>query len=294
MLPADADACKQNYGTPYAAARGPGHNLWPPKLVTEIFKLANSTNSLDLHLHTRTPVSTVESIVPQSASSDTFPRRWTLTTPRGAVSCSHIIHASNGYAPALIPALRGATGIVPVRGQIIATRADITAKDMAKVSFDSAETYWFPRPVYNATGDSDEERRGKERREKPLVIIGGARDFSATKELDTVDDTTVHPVVGAELREYLPARFPGMYEYGKEPEMEWVCCTLLAAFIARITDVCAYRRASWATQPLGTRLLGLCVVLLVCLSLGSGLLLASQDMACQGLLQGIDHLSWQS
>lgn len=36
------------------------------------------------------------------------------------------------------------------------------------------------------------------------------------------DDSTVNEKVGKALRAFLPAVFPGIYEEGKEPEMEWV------------------------------------------------------------------------
>jgi glycine/D-amino acid oxidase-like deaminating enzyme len=199
----------QEYGTPLPGVLGSGHNVWPLKLVTELVRIANESGSLDLHLHTRTPVTAVSGLSAYSNLTSKFPRRWSLQSPRGHTSCSHVIFAANAYTPALIPELRGTEGIIPVRGQVIATRASVPAKGMSVSSFDSHNEYWFPRPVEDGE-------------EKPLVIIGGAREFSETKELDTVDDSSVSEAVGDELRRYLPFTFPGMYEYGSKPEMEWV------------------------------------------------------------------------
>jgi glycine/D-amino acid oxidase-like deaminating enzyme len=192
-----------------------GHNVWPLKLVTELFKLANDSEVLDLHLHTHTPVL---SIKPYSASRlhsrvSALPRRWALTTPRGRTACAHVVTAANAYTPALLPALRGEDGIVPTRAQITTTRAAVPARNLTKSSWSSENEYWFPRPLLG---------EGEKSRDRPLVIIGGARLESATAERYTVDDSEVNELVGKELRAYLPRTFPGLYKEGQEPEMEWV------------------------------------------------------------------------
>lgn len=70
--------------------------------------------------------------------------------------------------------------------------------------------YWFPRPV-KSTG------------EHPLIILGGAREaVKPDYEYYETDDSVVSPVAGRALRGFLPATFPGLYEEGREPEMEWV------------------------------------------------------------------------
>ena len=66
-----------------------------------------------------------------------------------------------------------------------------------------------------ADGDGGDDR--------PLVIIGGARETAKpTFEMYIADDSTVNPVIGEALRQFLPTMFPGKYESGREPEMEWV------------------------------------------------------------------------
>ena len=73
--------------------------------------------------------------------------------------------------------------------------------------------YWFPRPPAPSDGADA----------PPLVIFGGGRETARPNfELDVADDASVSVGVGKMLREFLPAVFPGLYEQGREPEMEWV------------------------------------------------------------------------
>jgi hypothetical protein len=62
---------------------------------------------------------------------------------------------------------------------------------------------------------------GKE--ENPVVILGGGRQAAGPNlERNETDDSVLHSDVGKYLRDYLPDRFPGKYERGREPIMEWV------------------------------------------------------------------------
>ena len=200
----------QTYGASHPGSRFPAHNLWPLKLVTELFKLAQKkTTRFCLALHTRTPVTTVSSL-----NSDS--RRWLLSTPNGDIRCTYVIHATNGYAGYLLQHLQGPAGIVPTRGQAIVFQASTTLSELTQASWASNERYeyWFPRPVKVSGG-------GKEG--KPVVILGGGRQAAGLNlEQDEIDDSIVHRDVGKYLREYLPERFPGKYERGREPTMEWV------------------------------------------------------------------------
>ncbi|THH07853.1 hypothetical protein EW145_g3099 [Phellinidium pouzarii] len=195
------------YGTSYAAVQIPGHNLWPLKLVTQIFYITQkmfSSSAGSLNLHTNTPVTAV--------SSSTTRRLWTLTTPRGTITCSTVVHATNAYASHLLPQLAGPRGIVPVRGQVLATRAAASLDTIGRSSWGGNEgfEYWFPRPPKVA---SDEE--------KPLVILGGGREAVQDYEFGISDDSEVNAQAGRALRAFLPTVFPGRYDEGSEPEMEW-------------------------------------------------------------------------
>ena len=135
-------------------------------------------------------------------------------TPRGKIACSYVLHATNAYASHLLPHLVGPNGIVPTRGQIIATRASVTEDVLTKTGGIGNEgfEYWFPRPI-----KTPEEKY-------PLVIVGGGREVSKPEyrfELYQTDDSVVDEQVGKALRAFLPSVFTGMFEVGKEPELEW-------------------------------------------------------------------------
>ncbi|KAG6895188.1 hypothetical protein C0992_002715 [Termitomyces sp. T32_za158] len=194
----------REYGSSYPAYRHPGNNVWPLKLVTQLYKLAKKLNP-ELKLHTNTPVT---SISPSTAGL----RRWTLSTPRGDIQCSYVLHATNAYASHLLPHLHGPKGIIQTRGQAIALRAAAPSTEITKDAWVGTLgwKYWFPRPVHLPE-------------DKPLVILGGGRDESGPGlESYIVDDSTLNPNVSRALRKYLPPLFPKKYEENREPEMEWV------------------------------------------------------------------------
>ncbi|KAH9957017.1 FAD dependent oxidoreductase-domain-containing protein [Russula dissimulans] len=197
---------EKKYGAQYPAVRTPGNTIWPLKLVTQLFKLTeNASPAVSLKLHTHTPVTTVRPLI-----ADSSVRRWQLETPRGSVRCTHVVHATNAYASALLPQLSGRRGIVPTRGQAISIRSAVPARELALSGFtaDRGLEYWFMRP-----GSAPDER--------PLVILGGARLTEGSARDATTDDSVLDAVVGKRLREFLAEVFPGNFEKGAEPEMEW-------------------------------------------------------------------------
>lgn len=163
-------------------------------------------------MHTRTPVTAI------SRLPDTDSRRWSLETSRGNIACSYVLHATNAYVSHLLPHMYGPDGVIPTRGQVFATRAAAPADVITKIAWGANEgfEYWFPRPVkiHEAT---------------PLVILGGGREIAKpTYELYEVDDSVCNERVGQAMRKFLPTVFPGKFENGKEPEVEWVCAPLVA------------------------------------------------------------------
>ena len=102
----------------------------------------------------------------------------------------------------------------------MALRAEASADKVTTSggSANGAKEYWFPRPLGSNASDKDGDDR-------PLVIIGGARETAEpTFEMYIADDATVNPVIGEALRRFLPTMFPGRHAPGREPEMEWVRC----------------------------------------------------------------------
>ncbi|THU98084.1 DAO-domain-containing protein [Dendrothele bispora CBS 962.96] len=215
-----AEEVKEDYGAPYPAVKFTAHNFWPLKFVTQLYHLAKSkskTSNFSVNLHTKTPVTAVKPIPVSSSShqTDSLPRRWSLTTPRGPIQCSYVLHTTNAYASHLLSHLTGPAGIVPVRGQIIAVRAAKPFSELWHTSWGGVNgNYWFARPFNGTDGDTKEE---------PLVILGGGRYVmdGKGKERYVTDDSVVVEEVGEALREFLPSVFEGMFEEGKEPEMEW-------------------------------------------------------------------------
>ncbi|KAF8839382.1 FAD dependent oxidoreductase [Paxillus ammoniavirescens] len=206
----DKEVVQATFGAPYPAVRYPGHNVWPLKLVTKLYQRAKEHvgEHFNLTLHTHTPVT---SIVKAPPTDSTTNREYVLSTPRGSITCSRVVHATNAYASHLLPFLAGPDGIIPVRGQALATRASVGTEQIKTNGWQGNEgfEYWFPRPVKDAD-------------EKPLIILGGGRDASGPAfELYVDDDSTCHPKVGETLRAFLPAVFEGKFEQGKDPEMEW-------------------------------------------------------------------------
>ncbi|KAJ7625749.1 FAD dependent oxidoreductase [Roridomyces roridus] len=191
---------QSKYGTLHPGVEIGGHNLWPLKFVTHLYRLAKSlTPDLELSLHTRTPVGKI------TPSSDS--RRWALETPRGILRTNYIIHATNAYASHLLPQLAGPGGIVATRGQVCAVRAP-GLKWNCSWDANQGFEYWFPRPQQ----DSDAP---------PLIILGGGREVGPGFEYNQTDDSVVDEPVGGVLRRFLPAVFPEQFEDGVEPEMEW-------------------------------------------------------------------------
>ncbi|KAI9449965.1 FAD dependent oxidoreductase-domain-containing protein, partial [Lactarius psammicola] len=197
---------EKTYGAHYPAVRLPGNTIWPLKLVTQLFRLAqNASEAFTVKLHTHTPVTAVKRSLEWGDA-----RRWTLETPRGSVGCTHVVHATNAYASGLLPQLAGRTGIVPTRGQAIAVRAAVPARELTLSGFTANHRgdYWFVRP-------------GSEPDERPLVILGGKRLAEGSARGATTDDSVIDPVVGKLLRGFLPEVFPGRFDWSVEPEMEW-------------------------------------------------------------------------
>ncbi|KAK7685831.1 hypothetical protein QCA50_011177 [Cerrena zonata] len=203
---------QEKFGAPYPSVVTPGNNIWPLKLVSVLFNLAQKIGSesqaFTVDLHTETPVTSISPIPQSRISSTVFPRRHSLSTPRGTVSCSYVVHATNGYTSHLLPHLAGPNGIIPKRAQIIATRASVTQdvmKKIAGVANDGLE-YWFPRPL-----------KGSEK--YPLVIVGGGEEIEF--ELYKTDDSVLNEPVGKGLRRFMPSVYPERFDAAREPEMEW-------------------------------------------------------------------------
>ncbi|KAL1882360.1 hypothetical protein VTK73DRAFT_1919 [Phialemonium thermophilum] len=80
--------------------------LWPYRFVTSIWRKLLDKFPKSLRIETGTPVLNIT-----SRPSSTFP--YEITTSRGVIRCSRVVHATNAYASHLIPGLKGKlTGLV--------------------------------------------------------------------------------------------------------------------------------------------------------------------------------------
>ncbi|KAJ5805726.1 uncharacterized protein N7503_003328 [Penicillium pulvis] len=90
----------------------PAHAIWPYKLVSKVFERLVGHYPSRFYLETNTPALSI-------AVDDTFPKSthpYVVTTPRGSIQTTHVVHATNGYAGHLIPELRGR--LYPYRGSM--------------------------------------------------------------------------------------------------------------------------------------------------------------------------------
>ncbi|KDQ61986.1 hypothetical protein JAAARDRAFT_66961 [Jaapia argillacea MUCL 33604] len=235
-----SEQMREVYGATYPGIKIPGNNLWPLKLVTNLYNLASASSSIDLTLHTRTPVTSIKHI---NTSSKSLSRRYEVQTPRGPVKCRYVVHATNAYAAHLLPHYAGPKGIIPTRGQVTSLLSPtLPLSKMGKVGWGGNEgfEYWFVRPTGEVAGEAIADKKGDgPRREKdgnrkaertPLVILGGGRETTGpTYETYMVDDSVVNPVVSEALRGFLGAVFPtegggenrARGEGEGEGEMEW-------------------------------------------------------------------------
>ncbi|KAG2141859.1 FAD dependent oxidoreductase [Suillus clintonianus] len=192
----EKEEMQTEFGPPYPGVYSSAYNIWPLNTSRSLCTLG-------------TPATAIEQVaLPSDVQS--LIRPYIVSTPRGTISCSRVIHATNGYASHLLPFLAGR--IVPTRGQVMATRAAVSMDQIKTYAWgdDGGSEYWFPRPVPKGSD------------EKPLVILGGARRLAiAPFELNVQDDSVVCDVIGKSLRNFLPSVFPGKFDSGREPEMEW-------------------------------------------------------------------------
>lgn len=138
---------------------------------------------LGLNLQTNTPALSIS----QSPQSKT----WSITTPRGIVTTSKLILATNGYTPHLVPALQGT--IVPFRGIVTAQRP---GSNLPRTGLN--ETYSF---IYDTGYEYMISKQAGSQHEGDIVIGGGLTKGKSggVEEYGNTDDT----VVDADIESYL-------------------------------------------------------------------------------------------
>ncbi|RKP39769.1 FAD dependent oxidoreductase [Dimargaris cristalligena] len=177
----DREQCQKNYQSDafIGAIKIPGCQLWPAKLVWGIVELALAKG---LNLQTYTPVTSVTPQPTTTTTSSPVPQ-WLVTTPRGNLRTTYVIHCTNAWAGHLLPAL--APLIRPIRAQVIATERFTTPRLWSfGTSFNHGFDYGMQRP-------------------DRMVIFGGMRYSTPSMEVDQSDDGQVNPAIDRALRSAL-------------------------------------------------------------------------------------------
>jgi glycine/D-amino acid oxidase-like deaminating enzyme len=122
-------------------------------------------------------------------------KKWIVSTPRGDILTSTVIHASNGYASALVPGLRGK--VVPARG--------ICCRVVPK-----HPTVWSDRSYMLRHNDWEYDYLIS--RKDGSIIVGGAkRDFyqDLNTWFDNSDDSTLIESAKGYFDGYMQRTFKG-------------------------------------------------------------------------------------
>ncbi|KKA26148.1 hypothetical protein TD95_003640 [Thielaviopsis punctulata] len=159
-----------------------------------------------LQIVTRCPVTELE----QSSCGG-----WMVTTPRGSVSASTVVLATNAYTANVHPAFHKV--VIPVRGDVVAIRAGsrveqaITNRSMSFVYSENDFEYMVVQPASEANVSQGAQPR------QTFVLGGGLSHGPAgvLPSFGTVDDGTVNPKTQEYLSNLLPKVF-GEETWGKD------------------------------------------------------------------------------
>lgn len=155
------------------------------RFTTGVLKVLVQKHGLQLCANTP-----VHAFLPSSSSTPDSPL-WDIFTQRATLPARHVILATNGYTPYLVPTLQGA--IVPLRGQIVASKPPPTARHPSVLprtySFIYASGYEYMIPRQLPDGGQH------------IVMGGGLGRLpnAGAAEYGTVDDSVLNPEVSTYL-----------------------------------------------------------------------------------------------
>lgn len=181
--------------------------FWPYRFITTLWDQLYKEHSPRLRIETNTPVGEV--------LFDDVAQRYILKTPRGMLLAKKLVHATNGYAGHLLPALRGK--IFPLRGFMSAQEPgpgfgrfgrDRTWSFFGRQGLD-LETGVQPSGVYYGNQSPNED-----------VIFWGS-DLAPINDMITADDSVVPDVTQRDLSTILPTQFQGWAE-GQAPQIKGI------------------------------------------------------------------------
>lgn len=172
--------------------------VWPYKLITKLLKLALASRQVNLQTHT---LATAISSDPKGG--------FLITTPRGQIHASKVIHANNAYISVLRPEY--AASIVPCKGiccRIVpgpGTIAPLLNNSYIDRDTSGVSSYLIPR--------SDGS-----------IIVGGAQSlFKPLREqwYNNVDDSVLIESAKEFYNGYMQRTFRGWEESGAEVDQIW-------------------------------------------------------------------------
>ncbi|EGP83060.1 uncharacterized protein MYCGRDRAFT_50896 [Zymoseptoria tritici IPO323] len=218
LSPIPEEFCNEfNLKSPIGAIQTPAGAFWPYRLITGLYSLLLTQYPTRFSIDTRTPITV---ITHSPTTNPTHP--YTLTTPRGPVHATKVIHCTNGWAGHLLPGMRGK--IYPIRGTMSVqspspslpreggekswSTIDKTTYDPKDGSF-SYGMYYITQNAH--TGD---------------VFIGGEKQ--SLEEILTADDSGVSSISKSTLESVLPSIFATGWKEGESPEVKSLWSGVLA------------------------------------------------------------------
>ncbi|OTB07006.1 hypothetical protein M426DRAFT_318373 [Hypoxylon sp. CI-4A] len=172
-------------------------SLWPYKLVAFVLErllAANKEGSKgSFNLQTNTPVTGLSRVDNPDGNK---PSTWTLHTPRGTISASQVLLATNGYTSHLLPQFSDL--IVPTRGQVSSLKPPQEPPTPSDPPLDIAHTYYIAGEPSSAFSRDDYlVQRPPPHAE---LVYGGGRQHAKGRGVGVWDDSTVDAPVAWYLR----------------------------------------------------------------------------------------------
>ncbi|KAI0286596.1 FAD dependent oxidoreductase [Russula aff. rugulosa BPL654] len=181
-----------------------GGAVHPYRAVTSIFADLLNQYPDQFDLFTQTPCT---GITPPS----TVTPHYTVQTPRGTTTASHIIHATNGWTSHLLPGMRGK--VIPLRGMMSAQRPGTGLP--TETCGSRAHNFNYPAPGYDYLTQLP-RREGKSEGGE-LLFGGGFRQVGGfvLSEFGVADDSGYHLGIASHIQGALPEYF-GHKNWGAE------------------------------------------------------------------------------
>ncbi|KAJ5993888.1 MFS transporter [Penicillium sp. IBT 35674x] len=186
--------------------------LWPYRLITGIFEMLLQRYPDRFSIESSTPVTAIS--FSAEPSEDLYPYR--LSTPRGTVSATKVIHCTNGHAAHLLPGLSGK--LFPFRGTMstqaagkgFPSKGSSLSWNYVGKSVVDPETGVWSYTLYYITQDP----------ESGDIFIGGEKQKA--DEVFVSDDTVLPPIPAQNLATILPTIFrEGWNETAPEVKKMW-------------------------------------------------------------------------